>query len=224
MDITISSEIGRILPACRLGILRYSVRVEDSPVSLIDEIGHQIRNIRQEISIEAISSRPMIEQTKNAYRLLGKDPSRYRPSAEALTRRIVQGKDLYRVNNIVDVLNLVSILSGYSIGGYDADQISTPVILAKGSENEPYEAIGRGILNIHHLPVLRDRHGAFGNPSSDSLRTMVRPATKNFMMVFFDFFSDERLQETLEMSAEYLQKFVKGSAIRKAMITQKGIS
>ena len=222
MDISISSEIGRILPACRLGILQSSIQVEDSSDSLNDEIDLQIRNISQKVSIEEVSSLPLIEKTKNAYRLLGKDPSRYRPSAEALTRRIVQGKGLYRVNNTVDLLNLVSIRTGYSIGGYDADQISSPVILSKGSENEPYEAIGRGIMNIPQLPVLRDMAGAFGSPTSDSRRTMVRGGTRNFMMVFFDFFSDEHLKETLEISVEYLLKFGKGSAIRTGMVTPPG--
>lgn len=223
IDLTISSEIRYVLKSCRLGIIQANVVVEDSTSALLNEIDIQIRTIREKVSIEEVSSLPLIEQTKNAYRLLGKDPSRYRPSAEALTRRIVQGKGLYQVNNIVDLLNLVSIRSGYSIGGYDEDQISENISLSKGSENEPFEAIGRGFLNIHQLPVLRDLKGAFGSPTSDSQRTMVRPDTHNFTMVFFDFFSDTLLKETLEMSAEYLQKFGNGSAIRTSMITQKGI-
>ena len=218
IDFTISSEIRYVLKTCRLGIIQANVVVEDSTSALLNEIDIQIRTIREKISIEEVSSVPLIEQTKSAYRLLGKDPSRYRPSAEALTRRIVQGKGLYRVNNIVDLLNLVSIRSGYSIGGYDAHQISGNISLSKGSENEPYEAIGRGFLNIHQLPVLRDSKGAFGSPTSDSQRTMVRESTQNFIMVFFDLFSDNRLDEALQMSGDYLEKFGRGSAIHTSLI------
>jgi DNA/RNA-binding domain of Phe-tRNA-synthetase-like protein len=218
IEITLSSEIRQILDLCRLGVVRASVQVEDTSEVLINEIDNHIRKIRQKVTIGKVSRIPLIEQTKNAYRLLGKDPSRYRPSAEALTRRIVQGKGLYKVNNIVDLLNLVSIRSGFSIGGYDEEYLSKIAELSIGSEKEPYEAIGRGILNIHKLPVLRDSLGAFGSPTSDSRRTMIRKSTKNFLMVFFDFFSDDRLDESLKMSAKYLNRFGIGTDIHTVLI------
>ncbi len=217
-DITISSEIKDVLPTCRVGIIQAKVLVEDSSPALLHEIDIQIQLLREQISIEEVSSLPLIEQNKNAYRILGKDPTRYRPSAEALTRRIVQGKGLYRVNNIVDLLNLVSIRSGYSIGGYDTDKISEKIILSLGKENEPYEAIARGTLNIHQLPVLRDSSGAFGSPTSDSERTMVRESTQKFLMAFFDFMSDNRLGEILQLSEKYLKEFGAGSEIVISLI------
>jgi DNA/RNA-binding domain of Phe-tRNA-synthetase-like protein len=217
-DFTISSEIKDVLPTCRVGIIQAKVLVEDSSPGLLHEIDIQIQLIREQISIEEVSSLPLIEQNKNAYRILGKDPTRYRPSAEALTRRIIQGKGLYQVNNIVDLLNLVSIRTGYSIGGYDADKISEKIILSKGIENEPFKAIGRGTLNIHQLPVLRDSRGAFGSPTSDSERTMVRESTQKFLMTFFDFMSDDRLGETLQMSEKYLKEFGAGSEIVISLI------
>jgi len=206
----ISPEIKAILPHCRLGILKANIRVENSSAALLNEIELQIWKLQKNLTIEEVSGIPLIEQTKNAYRTLGKDPSRYRPSAEALTRRILLGKELYQVNNIVDLLNLISIRSGYSIGGYDADFIEGDVELSIGKENEPYDAIGRGILNIFRLPVLRDKLGAFGSPTSDSKRTMVRNATKHFIMVFFDLISDDRIINVYNQSEEYLLKF--GSA------------
>lgn len=218
IDFAISSEIKYVLPACRLGIIQASVHTEDSTGDLFNEIDIQIRSIQKLLSIEDVRGLPVIEQTQNAYRKLGKDPSRYRPSAEALIRRIVQGKGLYRVNNLVDLLNLVSIRSGFSIGGYDADYISGKVILSIGSENEPYEAIGRGDLNIYRLPVLKDFIGAFGSPTSDSKRTMVRESTQKFQMVFFDFLSDNQLDEALKISVKYLKEFGSGSEINSMLI------
>jgi len=206
-DFTISSAIKNVLPDCRMGIIHSNVKLEKSSKALLEEIDFRINNIRDSISIEEVSSLPLIEQTKNAYRILGKDPSRYRPSAEALTRRIVQGKGLYQVNNIVDLLNLVSIRSGYSIGGYDTEYINGKVELTIGMDNEPYEAIGRGTLNIHLLPVLRDKNGVFGSPTSDSTRTMARETTRQFLMVFFDFMSDFHIHEAFDMAEEYLEKY-----------------
>ena len=181
----------------RLGCFKAIVDVLPSTLNqlkYIDEICHGINDSMQ---IGDVSNMPIISDTKKAYRQLGKDPSRYRPSAEALTRRVVQGKGLYRVNNIVDALNVISIKHGFSIGGYDLDKISGMIEMGIGKHDEPYEAIGRGHLNIEKLPVLRDQISAFGSPTSDSLRTMIREETRNFLMVFFDFSGSERLHDAL---------------------------
>lgn len=218
-NFTISRDLKSIFPACRLGILRADVIVQNSSKALLNEISIRTENIRKDLPIEKVNRLPLIEQTRKAYRLLGKDPSRYRPSAEALTRRIIQRKGIYSVNNIVDLLNLVSVRSGYSIGGYDMDFISGKVILTKGSENEPYNAIGRGTLNIHLLPVLIDDMGTFGSPTSDSIRTMVTETTRRFIMVFFDFMSDNKLNETMQMSEFYLKEYGTGTNFTSLFIT-----
>jgi DNA/RNA-binding domain of Phe-tRNA-synthetase-like protein len=210
----ISHVVKTKLPGCRLGIIQAEVQVEPASGGLLEEINHQINRLRNNLTIDHVSSIPLIEQTKAAYRSLGKDPTRYRPSAEALTRRVVQGKGLYSVNNIVDLLNLTSIRSAYSIGGYDADCIDGNIFLSTGEEDEPYDAIGRGFLNIYQLPVLRDSRGAFGSPTSDSKRTMVRDSTVDFLMVYFDFFPDDQLHKTLGIAEEYLIKYGKARKVK----------
>jgi DNA/RNA-binding domain of Phe-tRNA-synthetase-like protein len=218
IPITISPEIKNILKKCRLGIVMADVVVEKSSHTLQNAIKNQTAQIRNNYSIDEVSTLPLIEETKNAYRALGKDPTRYRPSAEALTRRIILGKGLYEVNNVVDLLNLVSIRTGFSIGGYDIDQINGSVILTTGEKNDPYEAIGRGMLNIHLLPVLKDENGVFGSPTSDSARTMVRETTRNFLMVFFDFQSNNHLEKALHLSDEYLQTFASAGKIHTGIV------
>jgi DNA/RNA-binding domain of Phe-tRNA-synthetase-like protein len=218
LDIFISPELKSLLPGCRLGIVRSEVFVEKASHTLLNAIKNQIVQIQKNYTIEEISMLPLIEETKNAYRILGKDPTRYRPSAEALIRRIVQGKGLYEVNNIVDLLNLVSVRTGYSIGGYDADKIHGKIMLTTGMENEPYEAIGRGMLNIHQLPVLKDESGGFGSPTSDSDRTMVTGSTNNFLMVFFDFQASDHLEKALALSVEYLQNFGSAGKIESSVV------
>ena len=81
------------------------------------------------------------------------------------------------------------------------------VKLGIGMENEPYDAIGRGELNIYCLPILRDDNGPFGSPTSDSVRTMVVPGTKRFLMVLFDFGGDGNVEEVLKKAGEYYRKY-----------------
>ena len=102
-------------------------------------------------------------------------------------------------------MNIISIKHGFSIGGYDLDKIVGSITLGVGRIDEPYEAIGRGDLNIENLPVLRDDTGVFGSPTSDSIRTMVSNVTTFFLMVFFDFDGSEMLDRAL-IDAEYIFK------------------
>ncbi len=207
MNIEIQDTVSSALPALRLGYLLTSLKVEPSPEALTTHIRTVIEEVRGSIRLSDVSQLPAIQATKDAYRKLGKDPSRYRPSAESLTRRIVQGKDPYLVNNAVDVLNVVSIKYGFSIGGYDADRIEGKIRLGTGLHDEPYNAIGRGSINIEHLPVFRDHQGAFGSPTSDSLRTMVTADTTRFLMIIMDFASHPLLETAMINSQELLKRF-----------------
>jgi DNA/RNA-binding domain of Phe-tRNA-synthetase-like protein len=143
-------------PNFRLGIISCSVQISDNQADLWAEINTKIVEL-ETMETAAISKIPTIAATRKGYKALGKDPARYRPSAEALLRRVVKGKGLYKINNVVDLLNLVSISTGFSIGGYDADKIEGDVELGVGEVNEPYEGIGRGILNIEGLATFRDK-------------------------------------------------------------------
>lgn len=140
-------------------------------------------NIRSRYPMEQIRHRPAIAGTRDAYKALGKEPNRYRPSAEALCRRAVKGLDLYRTLTVIDLINLVSLLTGHSIGGFDADKVEGETItLGAGAPGEPYEAIGRGQLNIEHLPVWRDSIGGIGTPTSDNERTKLSENTRRLLL------------------------------------------
>ncbi len=205
--IHISHEISNVLPGTRLGCIQCAVRVRPSDNELEELSQKVIADIREALTIDAVSLKPTIKATKDAYRKLGKDPSRYRPSAEALTRRIVNGKTLYRINNVVDTLNLISLKSGFSIGGYDADKIEGEISFGVGKTGEPYEAIGRGAFNIENLPVFRDAKSAFGSPTSDSVRTMVTDDAHKFLMIIIDFAGDGMLEAAMAESVEWLKKY-----------------
>ncbi|MCX2746143.1 phenylalanine--tRNA ligase beta subunit-related protein [Mangrovivirga sp. M17] len=205
--IFISDEIKSKLPEIRLGLLEADIRVVNNISELDDRLEQEIDILFNKYEVEDIKNRPIIEATRNAYKNLGKDPNRYRPSAEALSRRIVQGKGLYQVNNAVDIVNWLSFVSGFSIGAYDLNQIVGDIYLDIAPEGVPYEAIGRGKLNVSSLPALKDDQGYFGTPTSDSDRTCIKPSTSKMIMVFYDFNGKADLDLWLKQSAEWFEQF-----------------
>ncbi|WP_372646180.1 B3/4 domain-containing protein, partial [Ancylomarina sp.] len=154
----------------------------------------------------------------DGYRRVGKDPNRYRLSAESLLRRIVNGKGLYKINNVVDLLNLASIKSGFSIGGYNADKIEGAIKMGLGQADEAYEGIGRGDLNIENLPIFRDELGAFGSATSDSLRTQIDLNCQNFLMVFFSYQGEKELLESLDFATSLLTEFADATDIKTSIV------
>lgn len=217
--ITISANLKEKFPKLRLGCITCRVHVMPSDKRILALSENIFAKVCDELDIGDISLKPAIRETKEAYRILGKDPSRYRPSAEALTRRIVKGKDLFWINNIVDILNLISLESGFSIGGYDADKIQGAVEFGVGQADEAYQAIGRGEFNIENLPLFRDQLGAFGSPTSDSQRTMVSMRTTRFLMVIIDFAGNEMLDSTIKKSIEMYKKFATATDLEAITIS-----
>lgn len=218
-NISISDEFADKWPEVMLGCLECGVTVEENNSLLWNRIVQISNELRTQIQIVDVSSIPAIAASRKVYRTFGKDPARYRLSAEALIRRILKGNELYQVNNVVDIVNLVSLKSGFSIGGYDADKINGEVNLSVGTIDDVYEGIGRGVLNIDCLPVLRDYSGAFGSPTSDSIRTCVDLSTKRFLMVIFGFGDFENLQSTLRFSEEILVEFANAHSVTTKIIS-----
>ncbi len=201
-----------------LGCIECDVKVAEHNPELGEEIRVACKSIAQTKDFAGVSNHPAIKASRNAYKRCGKDPARYRLSSEALMRRIVKGNDLYRINNVVDLLNLVSIKTGMSIGGYDADKIDGDIILDLGLKDEPYEGIGRGQLNIESLPVFRDRISAFGSPTSDSVRTSVTNQTTKYLMIIFGFPGIEPTKEAMEFSLNLLKRYAHATHIETILI------
>jgi DNA/RNA-binding domain of Phe-tRNA-synthetase-like protein len=214
---TISNAIIEKCPNLRLGLLTAEIYVQIENEALWNIIQTESKIISE--SQPELSKYDCIQSARAAYKALGKDPSRYRPSAEALLRRIISGKELYSVNNVVNLINLISFKSGFSIGGYDADSIKGDIALTKGLSSDIYDGLGRGLLNIENLPVLRDELGAFGCPTSDSERTGIRLDSRRCLWVFFDFDADQSLEQYLHESAELLKQFAAAKNISVKIVT-----
>ncbi len=184
---------------------------------LIEEESHAIA---ARYPMAEIRLRPAIDATRRVYKALGKEPNRYRPSAEALCRRAVKRMELYRTLTIIDLINLVSMRTGVSIGGFDADSIDGDVLtLGVGREGEPYDAIGRGQLNIAGLPVFRDATGGIGTPTSDNERTKLSETTRRIVMTVNIYGEGEfSVEETEEMIRTLLVRHASSEHIKSTII------
>lgn len=183
--------------------------VVNSPTgeALKREMSEQADRLCAAFTFDTIKLRPGIAATRQAYRAAGKDPSRYRPACEQLARRVLQGKGLYHVSTLVDLVNLASLYGGYSTAALDADRlVLSEIILDLGRADEPYEGIGRGVLNIEHLPVYRDAHSAFATPTSDSVRTATSMETRRLIVLINGY--DGRRND-VEATARYTQELLR---------------
>ena len=207
MELITKPLIIKTLSPFRLGVIQSSVQCIPSSIELISAIEKEVTQIKMKYPLDRVSKIESIHEVREAYRKLGNDPNRYRPAADSLIRRIVKGMQLYYINNVVDSLNLISIQSGFSIGGYDSSAITGNIELGIGRKNELYRGIGRGELNITNLPVLRDKNGAFGTPTSDSERTMIIDKTNRIIFIFYDFGWNSLLEKYLWKCTEYLSRF-----------------
>lgn len=194
--------------AIHLGMLDYAVNVGPSPDELLASMDEASDLRQQELMGEAASSDPTIAAVRAAFKATGKDPSRYRPSSEALTRRVVAGKGLYRVNNVVDAGNLASLMTGIPVGCYDAAWIKGDITLRISTPGETYDGIGRGSINLEGLPVLADTSGPFGSPFSDSARTGISEQTKDLVFVIYGLNMDvAHVEATAEIADALITKY-----------------
>ncbi|MCD6094544.1 hypothetical protein J7J39_01415 [bacterium] len=176
---------------------------KNSP-QLWKEIDKRIRELQSNLTLASLYDIPQIKALRDAYRALGKDPTRYRGSQEALVRRILQGKGLYQINTIVDINNLISLETLHPVGSYDVDNLKPPVVFRIGKPGESYKGIGKEIVNIADLPVFVDEKGPFGSPTSDSERTMITLDTEKVMIVIISFTGQEHLKGQLQRTTNLL--------------------
>lgn len=173
----------QLAPDYRMLQIEADVTGAPTPAELTGEINNFAASMAQVMEIADINRRPGIAATRAAYKRFGKDPNRYRPSQEQMSRRIIKGLGLYVVNNLADAGNLLSLKCGCSLGVFDRDKINgDTIVLGRGEHDEPYEGIGRGELNIENLPVIRDNTGGIGTPTSDNIRTAVSDGTRRILI------------------------------------------
>jgi DNA/RNA-binding domain of Phe-tRNA-synthetase-like protein len=205
------------LPDVKLGVVEADdVRftpVDESLAGLMDDV---CERKRREFTVESLAEAEPTRAVRAMFRAWGVDPSKYRPSSEALLRRVVQGKGLYRVSNIVDIGNLGSIETGWPYGCYDRSRIAAPVTFRHGAPGESYEGIGKRTWHLEGRPVLADPQGPFGSPISDSTRSMIADGARDVLAVIYapEGAADTSIEAAMARLADRLTQFAGAQAIR----------
>jgi DNA/RNA-binding domain of Phe-tRNA-synthetase-like protein len=187
MQITIDPKLKAKCPRTALACVTARVQPGASPVALLGEMNQRELEIQELPFPRGVLESPQVETVRKAYKSLGKDPSRYRGSAEALLRRIVAGKGFPQINVVVDVINLVSVESRLPVGLYDLGHVTGEIVFRAGRAGETYKGIGKYDLNLEGLPLFADNAGPHGSATSDSERTMVTAETKEVLAVIISF-------------------------------------
>jgi DNA/RNA-binding domain of Phe-tRNA-synthetase-like protein len=209
------------LGSVRLGLLEAD-QVRTGPAS--EGLSAELRSVTTVLSrartVEAIATMEPVRAVRAMFRSWGLDPSKYRPSSEALLRRVAQGKGLYSISNVVDIVNLGSIETAWPYGCYDREKILPPITLRPGAHGEKYEGIGRRVWHLHGRPVLADAVGPFGSPISDSTRTMITGETHSLLVTIFAPASapEASLDKALGRLAERLERWAAAAGIQREIL------
>jgi DNA/RNA-binding domain of Phe-tRNA-synthetase-like protein len=217
MKILIAPEIKQKTPNFYIGIMTCNVTVYDNPTvtKLIQSIE---ASIRENIDISEVVDLPIIKDGRNAYKIYGKDPSRYRLATESLYRRLAKGNKLYRINNVVDLGNVLSIQTRKSIAVLDYNKISGDVLIRLGRKNDIYFGIGRGKINVENIPLYEDQIGPFGSVTSDTERTMITKSTTKILLFVISFSGKDQLIEELQLAEDLYKNYAKGTNFTKNII------
>jgi DNA/RNA-binding domain of Phe-tRNA-synthetase-like protein len=218
MQITIDAKLKAKCPRTALACVTARVQPGASPVPLLGEMNQRELEIQELPFPRGVLTSPQVEATRAAYKALGKDPARYRGSAEALLRRLVAGKGFPQINAVVDVINLVSVESRMPVGLYDLAHVTGEIVFRAGRAGETYNGIGKYDLNLEGLPLFADNAGPHGSATSDSERTMVTAATKEVLAVIISFGGTEGVERWAQRMSELLTEHAAAQGVEIKII------
>ncbi len=219
ITLTIDPALKAKCPRVVLGCVVGNVEAVETPAALLAEMKACEAKILGLPEPRAVLEGPQVMATRAGYKALGKDPARYRGSAEALLRRILSGKSFPQIGAVVDVINLVSVESRLPIGLYDLANVQGDILFRAGRAGETYKGIGKYDLNLEGLPVFCDTLGPHGSPTSDSERTMVTPATKRIAAIFVAFGGSDTLERWGQRMTTLLQEYAQGRDLETAIVS-----
>src|SRR6202521_658944 len=218
MNVTIDPKLKTKCPRTALGCVTAQVEAGASPAALLEEMKARENEIQKLPFPRGVLASPEVEATRMAYKALGKDPARYRGSAEALMRRVVAGKGLPQINAVVDVINLGSVGRRLPIGLYDLAHVTGEIVFRAGLAGETYKGIGKYDLNLEGLPLFADAAGPHGSATSDSERTMGRAETKKVLTVIISFGGTEGLERWAQRMSALLTQHAAGQDLKIQII------
>lgn len=200
MNLTINNDIRTLIPSFDVIAYKIDFSTDYDAMSQSDLVDKLLENIYIEYpkkySYDTITKIVKLKHTRDGYKKMGKDPSHTRPASEALLRRVIKQGNLYRLGDVIDLGNILSLETLRSVCVVDFDKLQGDVEIRLGKVTDNYEGINRGIINVSNIPVYTDNIGPFGCPTSDTARTMVTSSTKSIlvMIICFDE-SDKEIDE-----------------------------
>lgn len=219
MKVTITKEIVNKLPMFNVYAFSMDVKVQDSLI-IEEKIKELEKEINETYTLEQVLQIPSIKNARDGYKTLGKDPSRYRLACESLLRRLVKGNGLYRVNNVVDAGNVLSIELAKSTAVLDYDKIQGNIHIRIGTNDDVYYGIGRGLINVTNIPLYVDEESPFGSPTSDTNRTAISDDTKKILLMIICF--DEIDKEIIEDKAiSIFEKYALATNVNKINVIKE---
>jgi len=219
VHLTIDEELKSKCLRTALASVTADVEAGDTPAQLSDELKSREEEILRLPEPRIVLESLQVLSTRAAYKALGKDPARYRGSAEALLRRVIAGKGLPQINAVVDVINLVSVESRLPVGLYDLAALDGDVVFRSGRAGETYKGIGKYDLNLEGLPLFVDAIGPHGSATSDSERTMVTASTKRILAVIISFGGAAELPRWTQRMIELLTRYAAGQNCESGQIS-----
>lgn len=219
MGVIIDPELKKKCPSTTLGWMTARVASQEAPPALLEEMKVCETKILGLPEPRAVLESARIRATRAGYKALGKDPARYRGSAEALLRRILSGKNFPQINAVVDTINLVSVESRLPIGLYDLAHVMGDSTFRAGRAGETYKGIGKYDLNLEGLPIFCDELGPHGSPTSDSERTMVTAVTQHIVAILISLGGAEGLEASCQRLSALLQQHAGGSDIEISIVS-----
>lgn len=207
-DVKIDNKLYETYSDIRLGLLQFKADVKESDNNFWEYMNHEGQpQVKKAIEGKEWNHIPGVKGSRAAYKAFGRNPGRYRVSSEALLRRVRRGDDLYHINSVVDVNNLISIESGLSVGSYDLSHTQGTITFRKAEPGEGYTGIGKNFLDMENMLVLADDEGIFGSSMSDSTRAMVTEGTTDVLVVIYCFENEIDLPALLDKAQADFQKF-----------------
>lgn len=207
-EVKIDENLFSVYPEIRLGLIRFRAEVKESDPRFWEYMDTEVLpDVRSAIDGKEWNEIPGVRGSRAAYKAFGRNPGRYRVSSEALLRRVRRGDELYHINSVVDVNNLISVVSGLSVGSYDLAHIHGPITLRRAVKGEGYTGIGKDFLDMENMLVLADDEGIFGSSMSDSTRAMVTEEAKDILVVIYCFEKDIDLEKLLSEGIQAFEKY-----------------
>jgi len=220
IEIRMAPELKAKCAKAALGCVEAAVETGATPPGLDEALRLCEEKIAKLPEPRAVLESTAIIATRAGYKALGKDPARYRGSAEALLRRLIAGKGMPRINNVVDVINLASVESRLPVGLYDLAHVDSAIEFRAGRAGETYKGIGKYDLNLEGLPLFADAKGPHGSPTSDSERTMVTEATTRVLAIIISFGGASALDSAIKRMNDLLETFCAAKNVERKIVDQ----